>query len=115
MENKTKIQTVNGTIFGTSRADKVTVFIPEGLVGIRAEAKHFVSPFEVTNLNPKGIVVCSLPEPVCGIARYLVFFVRSSFRLTSSSSYQCVQTSLIRCNGEHLLYEKNSHMVTNLI
>ena len=74
MENKTMIQTVKGTIFDTDRAEGVAVFIPEGLVGIRMEAERFVSAFGETDLHPKKMVVRSLPEPVSGIARHLVFF-----------------------------------------
>ena len=74
MENKTLIQTVKGTIFDADRAEGVAVFIPAGLAGIRWEADQFVRAFGVTDLRPKGMVVCSLPEPVRGIARHLVFF-----------------------------------------
>ena len=74
MENKTMIQTVKGSIFDTGRAEGVAVFIPEGLVGIRWEAESFVRAFGVTDLRPEGMVVRSLPEPVRGIARHLVFF-----------------------------------------
>ena len=74
MENKTTIQTVKGTIFDTDRAEGVAVFIPAGLVGIRLDAERFASSFGVTDLHPKEMVVCSLPEPVSGITRHLVFF-----------------------------------------
>lgn len=74
MENKTMIQTVKGSIFDTDRAEGVAVFIPAGLVGIRWEAESFVRSFGVTDLRPNKMVVCSQPEPVGGIARYLVFF-----------------------------------------
>ena len=76
MENKTRtmIQTVKGSIFDTDRAEGVAVFIPMGLVGIRREAEDFVRAFGVTDLRPKKMVVSSLPEPVRGITRHLVFF-----------------------------------------
>ena len=74
MENKTMIRTVKGTIFDTDRAEGIAVFIPEGLVGIRSEAEHFVRSFGVTDLHPREMVVCSQPEPASGIARHLVFF-----------------------------------------
>jgi hypothetical protein len=75
MENKTTIQTVKGTIFDTERAEGIAVFIPAGLVGIRLDAERFASSFGVmTDLHPKEMVVCSLPEPVSGITRHLVFF-----------------------------------------
>lgn len=74
MENKTTIRSVKGTIFDTSRAEGVAVFIPMGLVGIRLEAESFVRPFGVTDLCPKEMVVRSLPEPRDGIARHLVYF-----------------------------------------
>ena len=74
MENKTTIHAVKGTIFDTGRAEGVAVFIPAGLVGIRSEAEDFVRSFGVTDLRPKEMVVCSLSEPVGGIARHLVFF-----------------------------------------
>jgi len=74
MENKTTIQTVKGTIFDTDRAEGTAVFIPAGLVGIRLDAERFASSFGVTDLHPKEMMVCSLPEPVSGITRHLVFF-----------------------------------------
>ena len=74
MENKRMIRTVTGTIFDANRAEGIAVFIPMGLVGIRAEAEVFASMFGIRNLRPKNMVVCSLPEPRCGIARHLVFF-----------------------------------------
>ena len=74
MENKTMIQTVKGTIFDAGRAEGIAVFIPMGLVDIRSEAESFVREFGVTDLRPKDMVVCSLPEPVRGIARHLVLF-----------------------------------------
>ena len=43
--------------------------IPMGLVGIRAEAEAFVSMFGIRNHRPKDMIVCSWPEPRCGIAR----------------------------------------------
>ena len=74
MENKTMIQPVKGTIFDTDRAEGVAVFVPAGLVGIRLEAENFVHMFGVTDFRPKEMVVCSLPEPVHGKTRHLVFF-----------------------------------------
>ena len=74
MENKTMIRTVTGSIFDTSRSEGIAVFIPMGLVGIRAEAEVFVSMFGIRNLRPKNMIVCSWPESKCGIAKHLVFF-----------------------------------------
>ena len=74
MKHKTMIQTVKGSVFDTSRAEGIAVFIPMGLVGIRAEAEVFVSMFGIRTRRPKDMIVCSLPEPRCGIARHLVFF-----------------------------------------
>lgn len=74
MKNKSVIQTVKGSVFDTSRAEGIAVFIPMGLVGIRAEAEVFVSMFGIRTRGPKHMVVCSLPEPRCGIARHLVLF-----------------------------------------
>jgi len=74
MENKTIIQSVNGSVFDTSRAEGIAIFIPMGLVGIREEAEVFVSMFGIRGRRPKDMVVCSLPEPRCGIARHLVLF-----------------------------------------
>ena len=74
MKHKTVIQTVKGSVFDTSRAEGIAVFIPMGLVGIRAEAEAFVSMFGIRNRRPKDMIVCSLPEPQCGIARHLLFF-----------------------------------------
>ena len=74
MENKTTIRNEKGTIFNTCRAEGVAIFIPMGLVGIRWEAESFVRSFGVTDLHPRGMGVRSLPEPLDGIARHLVFF-----------------------------------------
>jgi len=74
MENKTMIQSVKGSVFDTCRAEGIAIFIPMGLVGIREEAEVFVSMFGIRSRRPKDMVVCSLPEPRCGIARHLVFF-----------------------------------------
>ena len=74
MENKTMIQTVKGSIFDADRAEGIAVFIPMGLVGIRMEAEAFAGRFGVRDCRPKDMVVCSLPEPCCGIARHLVLF-----------------------------------------
>lgn len=74
MRNETMIKTVKGSVFNVNRAEGIAVFIPMGLVGIRAEAEAFVSMFGIRNRSPKYMVVCSLPEPRCGIARHLVFF-----------------------------------------
>ena len=74
MENKTMIQTVKGTIFDACRAEGIAVFIPMGLVDIRSEAESFMREFGVTDRRPKEMVVCSLPEPVRGIVRHVVFF-----------------------------------------
>ena len=74
MKHKTAIQTVKGSVFDTSRAEGIAVFIPMGLVGIRAEAEVFVSMFGIRTRRPKDMIVCSLPEPRYGIARHLVFF-----------------------------------------
>ena len=74
MENKTMIQTEKGTIFDAGRAEGVAVFIPPGLIGMRMEAESFVRLFGVSDLRPKGRVVCSMPEPVRGITEHLVFF-----------------------------------------
>ena len=74
MKNKTTIQAVKGSVFDTNRAEGIAVFIPMGLVGIRAEAEVFVSMFGIRIRRPKDMIVCSLPEPRYGIARHLVFF-----------------------------------------
>ena len=74
MKHKTVIQTVKGSVFDTSRAEGIAVFIPMGLVGIRAEAEAFVSMFGIRSRRPKDMVVCSLPEPRHVIARHLVLF-----------------------------------------
>lgn len=74
MRNETMIKTVKGSVFNVNRAEGIAVFIPMGLVGIRTEAEAFVSMFGIRNRSPKYMVVCSLPEPRCGIARHLVFF-----------------------------------------
>lgn len=74
MKNKTVIQTVKGTIFDSCRAEGIAVFIPAGLVSIRAEAEAFASMFGIKNCKSKQMVICSLPEPGCGIARHLVLF-----------------------------------------
>ena len=74
MKHKTVIQTVKGSVFDTSRAEGIAVFIPMGLVGIRAEAEVFASMFGIRSRRPKDMIVCSLPEPRYGIARHLVLF-----------------------------------------
>lgn len=74
MKHKTVIQTVKGSVFDTSRAEGIAVFIPMGLVGIRAEAEAFVSLFGIRDRRPKDMIICSWPEARCGIARHLVFF-----------------------------------------
>ena len=74
MKHKTVIQTVKGSVFDTNRAEGIAVFIPMGLVGIRAEAEAFVSIFGIRDYRPKDMIVCSWPEARCGIARHLVFF-----------------------------------------
>jgi hypothetical protein len=74
MGNKTLIRTVTGSVFDANRAEGIAVFIPMGLVGIREEAEAFASMFGIRSRRPKDMVVCSLPEPRCGIARYLVYF-----------------------------------------
>lgn len=74
MKHKTVIQTVKGSVFDTSRAEGIAVFIPMGLVGIRAEAEAFASMFGIRTRRPKDMIVCSLPEPRYGIARHLVLF-----------------------------------------
>ena len=94
MENKTMIQTVTGSIFDSNRSEGIAVFIPEGLAGIRAEAERFVSSFGVTDLHPKEMVVCSLPNPVSGIVRHLVFF--DNLKKRSKPSKTCANRSRTR-------------------
>ncbi len=74
MRNETTIKSVKGSVFDTSRAEGIAVFIPMGLVGIRTEAEAFVSLFGIRDRRPKDMIVCSWPEARCGIARHLVFF-----------------------------------------
>lgn len=74
MKHETMIQTVKGSVFDVNRAEGIAVFIPMGLVGIRAEAEAFASMFGIRSRRPKDMVVCSWPEPRCGIARHIVFF-----------------------------------------